>query len=409
MVPRPARYTLLTSLGLALLAGQGLDRSIGSRKFWSGIILAILVGAAAWAWSIHWAHGQAFQLSLGARTLAKRFTMAGLAWALGLTVIIAWRKNWLGAWAALLTTSLELGGLFFIGPLWWHWAIPLPEMSPVLMKLAALPDVGLIGGRLLNLPVSGGQTIAYPNFGIPPPPPNYLLDSATLPPAKNDEVERHWQRRFGVTHGVWASGDAVWGTEILATINDPVLDLVMLGTAKFSRSALGPWKVVRLPGAFPPAWVARTILESSNWGSLFLVLSQNDAQDEAWFLAKDPKPPFASGSARVSTVRSWDGHSAIVTHDGSCILILRRTFYPGWTYRVDDGPEQAVLKVNGGLQGIPLLGSGTSRVMVRYQPTRLARAIKITLTALAAAVFALVTSTLPSLRVVLAPLAIAFC
>ena len=30
LVPRPARYTLLTSLGLALLAGRGLDRTVAS-------------------------------------------------------------------------------------------------------------------------------------------------------------------------------------------------------------------------------------------------------------------------------------------------------------------------------------------------------------------------------------------
>ncbi len=40
----PARYTLLTSLGLALLAGRGLDRSIAPRRFWGGLTLAIGIG-----------------------------------------------------------------------------------------------------------------------------------------------------------------------------------------------------------------------------------------------------------------------------------------------------------------------------------------------------------------------------
>ena len=35
----PARYTLLTSLGLALLAGQGLDRATSPRRFRAAIVL----------------------------------------------------------------------------------------------------------------------------------------------------------------------------------------------------------------------------------------------------------------------------------------------------------------------------------------------------------------------------------
>ena len=68
--------------------------------------------------------------------------------------------------------------------------------------------------------------------------------------------------------------------------------------------------------------------------------------------------------ARMVDLKNWDGRSAIVDHDGSCYLIIRRTYYPGWTCRVNDGPEQPVLKVNGGLQGVPLTGTGTSRVHI---------------------------------------------
>ena len=50
----PARYTLLTSLGLALLAGRGLDRSITARRFWVGFTMAIACGALAWCWSAYW-------------------------------------------------------------------------------------------------------------------------------------------------------------------------------------------------------------------------------------------------------------------------------------------------------------------------------------------------------------------
>ncbi len=63
----PARYTLMTSLGLALLAGRGLDRRIDSQRFWAGFAMAIVLGALAWAWSIYWTNGSDFRTSLMAK------------------------------------------------------------------------------------------------------------------------------------------------------------------------------------------------------------------------------------------------------------------------------------------------------------------------------------------------------
>ena len=279
--------------------------------------------------------------------------------------------------------------LFFAGPVLWGRQVSLTDVSPVLQRLVRLPVGGLIGGRLLNLPVNVGQAVAYPYLGVTPPPPNYLLEAATFPSGKNDDVECRWQRRFGVTYAVWGSKDSVWGTEILDKIADPALDRVIAGVAMYRGSGLGPWKLVRVPDAFPPAWVACNVREAPNWGVLFLMLSQNDAPDEAWFLPEDRPPASPGHGAQVASLRSWNGQTAIVEHDGSCILILRQTYYPGWVYRVDDGPERPVHKVNGGLQGIPLSGSATSRVAVRYRPTQLARSLTVSLIALAASLLVL--------------------
>jgi hypothetical protein len=129
-----------------------------------------------------------------------------------------------------------------------------------------------------------------------------------------------------------------------------------------------------------------------NWGQLYSHLSQADALDEAWFLPEDRPPPFPDPGARAAHVKSWDGHTAVVQHDGSCILVLRRTYYPGWVCRINEGPEQPVLKVNGGLQGVPIPGSGNSRVVTHYQPTGLKQAVTVTLTALGTAVLVLSTA-----------------
>ena len=383
LVSRPARYTLLTSLGLALLAGRGLDRSVAPRRFWGGMAVAILGGVAAWSWSLHWAHGANFRAYVGP-TLSTRFTAAGLTWALGLAAIIAWRRNRLGAWAPLLVAVLELAVLFFVGPIKWGRPMRLPEESPVLRRLAALTDVGLVAGRLFNLPLDAGQTTAFPYLGIVPPPPNYLLEQATLPPGENDGTDRLWQRRFGVTHGVWGSKDSVLGTEVLAELDDPALDQALASVPYSQQSGLGPWKLVRNRDAFPPAWVARNVNEAKNWGAIFVALSRSEERDDVWFLPEDLPPPLPGEGARMASVLGWDGRSAIVEHDGWCILIMRRTFYPGWVYRVDGGPEQPVLKANGGLQAAVVAGSGTSRVTLRYRPTGLTLAATVSLAALSA-------------------------
>src|ERR1700751_4798916 len=51
----PARYTLLTSLGAAILAGEGFDRSISALRFRLGLAAAIVFGGSAVAAAAVWA------------------------------------------------------------------------------------------------------------------------------------------------------------------------------------------------------------------------------------------------------------------------------------------------------------------------------------------------------------------
>ncbi len=382
----PARYTLLTSLGLTLFAGRGLEvgRSIAPRRLWGALALAVVFGGLAWAWSLRLAQHAELRATLGESTLVARFAGTGLAWVLGLAAIVAWRLGRIGTWAPVALAAVELSVLFFAGPVWWVWDARLPDSSPVLRRLVDAGDAGLVAGRLLNVPVDAGLTTAFPNLGIVPPPPNYLLEPAMRPPGGNTVAERRWQRRFGVSHGIWGAEDDVGGMEILAVMPDPALDRVMATVPHLHGR--GPWKLVRDREAFPPARAARRVRTAESWGRLYSTLSGADLPDEAWFLAEDGAPLLPGPTATTAQVRSWDGRTAVVEHDGSCVLVLRRTYYPGWSYRIDDGPERPVLKVDGGLHGVPLTGAGTSRVEVRYRPTGLARAATISLAALGAAV-----------------------
>jgi hypothetical protein len=400
MFRAPARYTLLTSLGLVLLAGRGLDlgRSVSPRRFWGGLALAVAFGGLAWAWSLRVAQGAEYRAALGDATIVWRFVGTGLAWALGLSAIVAWRLGRVGTWAAVALAAVELSVLFFVGPVEWDWSVRLSESSPALRRLADADaqEPGLVASRLLDVPVLAGLTTAFPTLGIIPPPPNYLLEAATRPPGRNTIAERRWQRRFGVTHGIWGPDDDIRGMEILAVVPDPALDRVMARVP--SLHARGPWTLVRDPTAFPAARVARQIHEAAGWGELYTTLSSSDRPDEAWFLAEDGAPRLPDPPATSARVQSWDGRNAVVEHDGSCVLILRRTYYPGWSYRIDGSPERPVLKVDGGLQGVPLTGTGSHRVEVEYRPMGLKQAAMISLAALAAAVLVLGASGWKAIR-----------
>jgi hypothetical protein len=70
--------------------------------------------------------------------------------------------------------------------------------------------------------------------------------------------------------------------------------------------------------------------------------------------------------------------------------LARRTYYPGWFYQINDGPERPVLKVNGGLQCVPLTGARTSRVTFGYHPPSLRLGAAVSLGSTAAALVVLI-------------------
>ncbi len=408
----PARYTLVTSLGLVLLAGQGLDRSIPPARFWMGLTAAIVIGAGSWIWSIALSRDPLFQSSLGSSTLSLRFGSAAVVWCLSLFTVIARRCGFVGSWAPLAILTGELCSLFYLVPIPWSWAVSLPQASPMLERLAREPGVGLVAGRLQNLPAWTEQVAAYPMLGITPPPPNYLLESAMTAPGNLTAGNLRWQRRFGVTHGVWAESDDIRGTEVLAELADPVLGRILQHSKQENPGAR--WRLVRNPQSLPVAWVALRAFEVASWESLFATLTMGDHAGEAWFIHGEgpPEAEFRSRHsledfvaknlpsrafnielgvpAQTAQVKAWDDRTVVVEHDGTCYLVVRRTYYPGWFYQINDGPERPVLKVNGGLQCVPLTGARTSRVTFGYRPPSLRLGAAVSLGSAAAALVVLI-------------------
>ena len=415
----PARYTLLTSLGLVVLAGRGLDRSITPARFRAGLVAAIVIGAGSWAWSVGWARDPLFQASLGAGTLPLRFGAAALFWCLSLVAVIAWYRGRVGAWAPLAVQTAELCASSISGR--------PPGAGRRASPRRARSCSGSLVSRGLAWSPAGCRTCRHRSacrrpsrrWGSPRPPPNYLLESSLAPPGRLDAAQRRWQRRFGVTHGVWSEGDDIQGTEVVAVMADPALERLSglppgCGQAPSGRSFAIPRLSPRpgQPSVLARLTTGRPSTRHCPWktdrvkpGS-FTGTTRPRRRPRQPARSQTARPMLTSRladinmgvPARAANVRSWDGRTAVVDHDGACYLILRRTFYDGWFYRVNDGAERPVLKVNGGLQGIPLTGTGPSDVTLIYRPTGLRAAIGISLGSTAAALCVVLLGLANNLR-----------
>ncbi len=129
------------------------------------------------------------------------------------------------------------------------------------------------------------------------------------------------------------------------------------------------WSIIALREPSPEARVVAKAREIADRPSLVNRLSRADDRDVAWFLAEDHVPARPDGqSARLV---SWDGTRATIEHQGTCDLVIARTFDQGWHARIGRGPEQPVLPVDGGLLAVRVEGSGTDRVRLRYYPPQL--------------------------------------
>ncbi len=376
-----SRYTLLTSLGLALLAGRGLDRSIPASRSRVGLALAMAFGLAAvssTAWQ--WTHRADYRAELGPSTLPLRLGSIALAWVVAGAALIArgrvaaddrgggtGRGRRLAEAAPILAAAVELATLYYAVDTGWGWPAPPAADGPVARRLAEEPGVGLVAGGMSDLLVAAGLTPAYPYLGITPPPPNYLLEPAGLAEEPADPVARRWMRRFGVTHAVRQAGGDRGRAEVIFEGSDPSLDRTLPEPS--SRPAVATWRILRYEGAFPAAWAATKAVVVENWYRLYPRLSAADLPDEATYEEGDRPPDDPGPRARSARVVRWDGREAVVEHDGTCDLVLRRTHYPGWLARIDDGPEAPVGRACGGLQAVRLPGRGTSTVKFRYMPT----------------------------------------
>ena len=306
----PARYTLLTSLGLAFwLAGgwiilvtrggsgrgsawrsssvraPGHGRSIGRTGRLPGDVLAeygLRFGSPQRGWPGGRARGDRRLAAILARRVGTAFARLPRA---GRAVLRSGRLRW-GRQARLRKPARCCGG----------W----PSCQPLAWSAAGSTICRWMRGKRPRIPTWESHRRRRTTCSRPP----------RRHPVTTSPVDTRWQRRFGVTHGVWGSADSVCGADVLADrIPDPALDQVMDSYPISRRSGLGPWKLVQLPMHFPPAWVAREVREAPSWRLSSSCSRSRTRADEAWFEPGDLPPSFpatdslAAASAKVGMVK----------------------------------------------------------------------------------------------------------
>jgi hypothetical protein len=383
------RYTLITTLGLCLLAGRGFDYGLTAARFRAGVALAVAFGVGALAWGGIWSGSAEVLRTFDPHQRTRLLAEGSACWLAGLACVALWRAHRLSSRTLLVAAGCELAYLYHGGTTPTGWPVRLPAQSPVLSVLLARPQVGLVAGPLQDVPVRVGLTTAYPNLGIVAPPPNYLLEVSMHATKDTPTINR--LKTYGVTHGVYEGPTPLKRSTRLEYVGpDPALDAILPSgpTTRFPRQ----WRVENYADAAPAARCARRSRLVADWSVMYVELSMGYDPDEALYAAVDVPPDAPGPRAMFARVVRWDGRSGEVEHDGTCDLVLRRTHVPGWMARLDDGPEFRVGRADGGLQAIQIPGSGITRVRVRYRPPALTYGLLVSLSGLVGALVVLGSS-----------------
>jgi hypothetical protein len=215
------------------------------------------------------------------------------------------------------------------------------------------------------------------------PPPHPALEFATRRAEAFSPGGLALLRRFGVTHGIWDGPVPKGAAEVLLESEDPILDRLVFKPP--GAPARATWRLVRHPAAFPEARAATRVELASRESSVLAAISIDTSQGAVWYRSGELPVTLSKARARTAWISSWDGRTAIVEHDGTCDLVINRTYYPGWFASVNDGPERPVNRAEIGIQSVLVEGSGTSTVRFEYRMAGMqaASAVSIAATGLA--------------------------
>ncbi len=302
----PARYSLIATLGLSLLAGKGFDTAIDRRRFAAGLALAAFVAILGVDRAVVLAQKSGLVDSFQNGGLGTRIGLACFAWFVGFVVLMFWKKRLAHASVVVVFTLIELSILFFTSTTEWGRHIRIPSESRIMLRLMNEPNVYRVAGRLDDLPVSAGLTAADPYLAARLSGPNLWLARANVRAKLNDPVVKRWLRRYGVSHGVWAEPIPLEAATEVWSAEDQILDF--LAPRSRDTPVERRWRVVRYSDPAPPARVALQCFTLESAERIYTELSLADHRDLVFIETKDPLPPRPRGRlASTARVVNFDG------------------------------------------------------------------------------------------------------
>src|SRR5271166_6039282 len=317
------------------LPGRGCGvrpRGAGPASIRRGIAMAWAFAIAAAGWAVSWSLRHDHRAVLGGLRLALVMGSAAVSWVVATALLLAWRRRRRHAlaWVLVLATAAELGWLYYTSTTVWGWAVDLPSQSPVLAGLSAEPEMARVAGLVHDLPIRAGAAPIFPYTGLTAPPPHPDLELATRRGEAFSAAGLARLRRYGVTHGIWDGpvDQAKAKAATLLECADPVLDRLVYKPPGAPGRAR--WRLVRYPEPFPAARAAIRVRFAAHERALLSGVSFDPDIQAVWYRAVDQPPASAGPIATIAKVISWDGRTAFVEHDGTCDLVINRTYYPGW-------------------------------------------------------------------------------
>ncbi len=152
------------------------------------------------------------------------------------------------------------------------------------------------------------------------------------------------------------------------------------------------WKIYAVAEPCPRAWLVHEVERRDTPKAIVERLDATDFKPlQAAVIAGPDAPPLdplGPGAAERVRITNYEQDRMKLTADsaGRGLLVLSETYFPGWKATVNGRPAR-ILKVDGGLRGIPVSG-GANTVELRYSPLYMTLGFPITCLALLFAVLA---------------------
>lgn len=375
----PARSLVLWSLALALLAAVGLDRvrahataqpaaaQLAAWDAWCGLLAQ---GGRVWVMVVLPLAYLALLLTQQSDVQFLRASVAALALTLAALV---WWGTWgaiagavAGWWSSRTAAALLVGLLFFD----MSAAGAYTDISPddptrgfhhpeIVAHLRADSD------RFRIDTATGIQDLWQPDTAA-------LVGLEDVAGIVNPLMLRHWRAQTDATGGRHSAAyDLLNVKYVIVRDGTPLPDKFVL-----DLDAPGELAVYRNPDALPRAWVVHEAMIADDPDAA-LTLMQAPGFDPArtLLLLNGDTPRAAPFGAVISTlppsqadVIEYTAASLSVRTNatGPGFLVLSEVWYPGWRATVN-GVDIPVLRVNGGLRGVPVPG-GEAIVRLIFAP-----------------------------------------